>query len=87
MAEIESKIFTRRRMEWWVPTGTYHGDGARVEELNKAISWAQNALQNHEIVVQRGQAPLTAFDFEGHIRTKPHDEHVIVYIEFDEEEK
>lgn len=85
--DIETKRFTRERVEYWIPTGTYHADGARIEDINLAIAWAKQELEKRGVVMQRSAVPLTSFDFEGHIRIKPHDEHVIIYIEFDEEQK
>lgn len=78
-ADIETKVFTRQRVEYWITTGTYHGDGARFEETEQAYAWAKQRLVNAG-VIKEGQSA------EGHIRVRPHDEHVIVYIEFDEEQ-
>lgn len=80
-ADIEKKTFTRKRVEWFVPTGTYSGGGARIEDVNLATEWARQFLvANGVIKDERGAA-------EGHIHIKPHDEHVVVYVEFDEEQK
>jgi hypothetical protein len=80
MPDIKTKRFTRQRVEYWIPTGTYHGDGGRLEDTELARAWAKQELVQRGVLKENQSA-------EGHIRVKPHDEHVIVYIEFDEEQK
>lgn len=79
--DIETKRFTRERVEYWIPTGAYTDDGARVEDIGLATAWAKQELK------QRGVIDHADLNYEGHVRIKPCDEHVIVYIEFDEEQK
>lgn len=80
MADIEHKLFAVKREEWFVPTGGYHDQyGACWTELMKAISWATHRLEK-----------LGKFDGTGEpasdlIKIVPHDEHVVVRIEYTEE--
>ncbi len=79
--DIEVKHFARQRVEYWIPTadsGT--AVGARFEDLYQAYAWAGQELEKRG-VVKKGA------NIEGHVRIKPSDEHVIVYVEFDEEQK
>jgi hypothetical protein len=80
-ADIEKKVFTRQRVEWHVPTpGGFWGDGADWTDLMLAITYA-----THRLVelgkVKHGDEPASDL-----IKIKPSDEHVIVFIEFDEEQ-
>lgn len=78
MGDIQVRTFTRTRKEWWIAVdGQY---GGRVEDIYLAANWARQALENRNV-------PCATGDYEGHIKIKPTDEHVIVYIEFDEEQK
>lgn len=79
-ADIEKKIFVRKRVEYWIPTGRFDGDGGRFEDTGLAYAWAQQELENRGVIKPGASA-------EGHIRIKPSDEHVIVFVEFDEEQK
>jgi hypothetical protein len=80
--DIEHKLFAVKREEWFVPTGTYHDQfGADWTDLMKAISWATHRLEK-----------LGKFDGNGEpasdlIKVVPHDEHVVVRIEYTEEQK
>lgn len=78
--DIVTKRFTRERVEYWIPTGTYDGEGSRFENTGLAYAWAKQRLVEAGVLKEDQSA-------EGHVRIKPHDEHVIVYIEFDEEWK
>lgn len=79
-ADIEVKRFTRQRVEYWIPTGCFDGDGGRFEDLGLAHAWARQELVERGVIKEDDSA-------EGHVRIKPSDEHVIVCIEFDEEQK
>ena len=79
MSDIEQKTFTTVRKEWWVPTGTYPERGADYVELTKAIHWATQELKSagrHFI----GNSPA-----DNAITVHPHDEHVVIRVEFDRE--
>ncbi len=79
-ADIKQKTFTRRREEWHVPTPSgFWGDGACWTDLMQAINYATNRLKELDRV-KRGHEAAS-----DQIKIKPSDEHVIVFIEFDEE--
>lgn len=81
-ADIEHKTFAVKREEWFVPTGGYHDQhGACWIDLMLAITWATQRLKE-----------LGKFDGVGEpasdqIKVVPHDEHVVVRIEYTEEQK
>lgn len=81
-ADIEHKIFAVKREEWFVPTGDYHDQhGACWTDLMLAITWATQRLKE-----------LHKFDGVGEpasdqIKVVPHDEHVVIRIEYTEEKK
>jgi hypothetical protein len=81
-ADIEHKTFEVKREEWFVPTGDYRDQhGACWTDLMLAITWATNRLKE-----------LGKFDGVGEpssdqIKVVPHDEHVVIRIEYTEEAK
>jgi hypothetical protein len=76
-ADIEHKTFVVKREEWFVPTGGYHDQhGACWTDLMLAITHATQRL-----------GELGEFNGEGEpaddqIKVVPHDEHVVVRIEY-----
>lgn len=81
-ADIEKKVFTHQRVEWHVATpGGFEGGGALWTDLMQAIT-----LATHRLVelgkVKHGDEPASDL-----IKIRPSDDHVIVFIEFDEEQK
>jgi hypothetical protein len=81
-ADIEHKTFVVKREEWFVPTGGYTDQyGACWTDLMLAITHATQRL-----------GELGEFNGEGEpasdqIKIVPHDEHVVVRIEYTQEQK
>jgi hypothetical protein len=81
-ADIKHKTFVVKREEWFVPTGGYHDqNGACWTDLTLAITYATQRL-----------GELGKFNGEGEpasdqIKVVPHDEHVVVRIEYTQEQK
>lgn len=77
--DIQVKRFTRERVEYWIPTGRFDGEGGRFEDLGVAHAWAVQELVVKGVIEEGSSA-------EGRVFVKPSDEHVIVFVEFDEEQ-
>lgn len=81
-ADIEHKTCAVKREEWFVPTGGYHDQhGACWTDLMLAITYATQRLKE-----------LKQFDGVGEpasdqIKIVPHDEHVVVRVEYTEQQK
>jgi len=78
---IERKTFAVKREEWFVPTGGYHDQhGACWTDLMLAIGWASHRLK------ELGKFDGTGEPASDLIKIVPHDEHVVVRIEYTEEQ-
>lgn len=79
-ADITQKTFIRQREEWHVSTpGGFWGDGAPWVDFMLAIEYATHRLKKLSKVA--GHEPA-----DDQIKIRPSDDHVIVFIEFDEEQ-
>jgi hypothetical protein len=77
-ADIEHKTFVVKREEWFVPTGGYHDQyGACWTDLMLAITHATNRLKELGKVEDNHVEPA-----DDQIKVVPHDEHVVVRIEY-----
>jgi hypothetical protein len=81
VSTIDQKTYVTKRVEWHVPTGTYGDTGADWTEIMKAINYATNYLKNQG-KLDEGREP--AMD---QIKVIPHDEHVVIRVVLDEEQK
>jgi hypothetical protein len=82
-ADIEHKTFTVKREEWFVPTGSYDNQyGACWTDLMLAITYATNRLKELGEVNSDHVEPA-----DDQIKVVPHDEHVVVRIEYMQEQK
>lgn len=80
-ADIEHKTFAVKREEWFVPTGDYHDQhGACWTDLMLAITDATHRLSDLG-KIKHGDEPASDL-----IKIVPHDEHVVVRIEYTEEQ-
>lgn len=73
------KKFQTTRYEYWVPAGTYEGDGAYWNQISRAIHWAHKDLERAGKLEKGREAAVDQ------IKILPHDEHVIVRYEIEEE--
>lgn len=83
VSDIEHKTFAVKREEWFVPTGDYRDQhGACWTDFMLAITYATNRLiELGKFSTDQGEPSSDL------IKVVPHDEHVVVRIEYTEEQK